>query len=316
MIWVIGSKGMLGTEVCAQLEAMKLPWIGTGKEVDVSNYDDLEKFTKSMETASYSPSNLSRTERQIKWIINCSAYTNVNKAEEEVELADKVNHIGPLNIARIARHIGAKLIHVSTDYVFDGTATSPYTENLPKAPLGVYGTTKAAGEDAIQKEMNTYYIVRTAWLYGFNGKNFVYTMTNAMNTRDEVNVVSDQTGCPTFAGDLASALIQFIVKSEKASGFFGKNSIPSYGIYHYTNAGQTTWYEFTKEIYELGQKYNRITSSCKINPCTTEDYPTPAKRPAYSVLSKDKITAELKIKIPDWKTSLEKFIKSERFEGK
>jgi len=313
MIWLIGCKGMLGSEVSKQLEENKLPWVGTDREVDITDYNALEAFTKSIETASYFPSELSRSERQINWIINCSAYTNVDKAEEDTELAQKLNETGPLNIARVARKIGAKLIHISTDYVFDGTGSTPYTEDQTKAPLGVYGVTKAAGEEAIQKEMNTYYIIRTAWLYGYDGKNFVYTMTKAMNTHEAVKVVNDQYGTPTCALDLASAIIKIIDKSVHAHGFFGKNSIPSYGVYHFTNGGQTNWHEFAQEIYRLGKKYGRINNECQVNSCTTEEYGAKVKRPAYSVLSKDKICAELKIKLPSWQQSLESFIKGNRF---
>ncbi len=316
MIWLIGCKGMLGTEVSKQLEKANLNWIGTDRDVDISDYDALEKFTKNIETESYFPSELKKSERQISWIINCAAYTNVDKAEEDIELAEKLNAQGPLNIARIARKIGAKLIHISTDYVFDGTGTVPYTEEQQKAPLGVYGKTKAEGEDFIQKEMNTYYIIRTAWLYGFDGKNFVYTMTKAMNSHDSVKVVNDQFGTPTCAVDLASAILKIIEKTNKATGFFGKKSIPSYGIYQFTDGGQTNWFEFAQEIYRLGKKYKRITSECQVNPCTTEEYGAKVKRPAYSVLSKEKICNELKIKLPDWKTSLENFIKNSRFEIK
>lgn len=316
MIWLIGCKGMLGSEVAKQLDENKLPWVGTDKEVDITDPDALTAFEKSIETASYFPSELQHSDRQIKWIINCSAYTNVAKAEEDTELASKLNEDGPRNIARLARQIGSKMIHISTDYVFNGHGTSPYTEDIKKDPLGVYGKTKAAGEDAIQKEMSTYYIIRTAWLYGFDGKNFVYTMTNAMNTHDSVKVVNDQFGTPTYAPDLANVIIRIITKSDNAKGFFGKNSAPAYGIYHFTNAGETNWFEFCNEIYKLGRKYNRISQDCVVNPCTTAEYGANVERPAYSVLSKEKISKALKYKIPSWESSLEKFIKSNRFEIK
>ena len=313
MIWVIGCNGMLGKEVVKQVQDKKLPWVGTDKEVDITDYHALESFTKSIETASYFPSSLSRSERLINWVINCAAYTDVENAEEERDEAKAVNETGSLNIARICRKIGAKLIHMSTDYVFDGTNNTPYTEEDSKNPVNFYGSTKSAGEDAIQKEMNTYYIIRTSWLYGFEGKNFVYRMINSMSLSNEVNVINDQTGTPTNAEDLASIILKFIDKSTHAAGLFGKNSIPSYGIYNFTNGGQTTWYEFAKEIYKLGHKHGKLNTECNIVPCKTEDYTCKAKRPAYSVLNKDKICSELKIKLPDWKVSLEKFIKSNRF---
>ncbi len=313
MIWLIGCKGMLGSEVAKQLDEKKLPWIGTDREVDITDSQALVDFTNKIETAAYFPSDLRRSDRKIQWIINCSAYTNVDKAEEETELAEKLNAQGPLNIARTARSIGAKLIHISTDYVFGGNGTEPYTEDMPKNPLGVYGKTKAAGEDAIMKEMNTYYILRTAWLYGFDGKNFVYTMTKAMNSHDAVSVVNDQKGTPTYAPDLASVILRIIEKSDKAKSFFGKNSAPAFGIYNFTDEGQTNWHEFACEIYRLGRKYGRITQECRVNPCTTEEYGAKVERPAYSVLNKNKITKALKLKIPDWQHSLEKFMKDERF---
>lgn len=313
MIWLIGNKGMLGSEVSRQLEEAKLPFVGTDKEIDITNPDALENFANNILTESYFPSDLPHSERRITWIINCSAYTNVEKAEQDVELAEKLNAQGPLNIARLARKIGSKLIHISTDYVFNGKGTEPYTEDMKKEPLGVYGKTKSQGEDSIQKEMNTYFILRTAWLYGFDGKNFVYTMTNAMNKRDSVKVVNDQKGSPTCAVDLAQVIIKIITKTDKAKGFFGKNSVPSFGVYHFTDEGETTWYDFTQEIYRLGKKYGRITNNCSVNPCSTEEYGAKVERPSYSVLSKEKITKELKIKIPQWQASLEKFIKSNRF---
>ena len=313
MIWLIGCKGMLGSEVAKQLDEKKLPWVGTDSEVDITDPQALVDFTNKIETAAYFPSDLRRADRKIKWIINCAAYTNVDKAEEDTELAEKLNATGPLNIARVARSIGAKLIHISTDYVFDGNGSEPYTEDMAKAPLGVYGRTKSAGEDAIMKEMNTYYILRTAWLYGFDGRNFVYTMTNAMNSHDSVRVVNDQKGTPTYAPDLAAAILKIIDKSENAKSFFGKNSAPAYGIYHFTDEGQTNWYEFACEIYRLGRKFGKITQDCKIEACSTLEYGAKVQRPAYSVLSKAKITKALKLKIPKWQNSLEKFFKSERF---
>lgn len=313
MIWLIGCKGMLGSEIARQLEENKLIWVGTDQEVDITNPDDLISFAKSIATSSYFPSSIPHSEREIKWIINCAAYTNVEKAEEDEELASKLNYEGPLNIARVARKIGAKLIHLSTDYVFGGNGTEPYKESDEKNPLGVYGKTKLAGEEAIQKEMNTYYIFRTAWLYGFDGKNFVYTMTKAMNDKDSVKVVNDQFGTPTCAVDLAEVIIKLISKSEKATSVIGKNSPPAFGIYHFTNAGETTWYDFAKAIYKYGKKRGHITNRCEINPCSTSEYGAKVERPAYSVLSKDKITKELKIKIPDWEQSLDRFMKNRRF---
>ena len=319
MVWLIGYKGMLGSEIANQLTENKIQWIGSDRDVDITNPVELRKFAQSHETSANRTGLTVRkgtVPEKITWVINCAAYTAVDKSESDQELCEKLNAEGPLNIARVTRELGAKLIHISTDYVFDGTATTPYTEETPKQPLGVYGVTKAKGEDEIEKEMTQYYILRTAWLYGFNGKNFVYTMTNLMNTRDEIKVVGDQKGTPTCAIDLASVILKIIMQSDRAPLLFGKKSALPYGVYHFTNLGETTWHEFARKIYELGKKHGRITKDCNVMSCTTEEYPTPAKRPAYSVLSKDKIAAGLRYKIPKWEESLEKFIRSPRFEIK
>ena len=311
MIWLIGSKGMLGSEVARQLTQNKFEFTGTDKEVDITNPDALESYEKSIITSFYDlDKNIPEDKKKINWIINCSAYTNVDKAEDEPELAQKLNAEGVLNIARLARKIGAKLIHISTDYVFNGEATTPYTEDMAKQATGVYGRTKAEGEDYIEKEMVQYYILRTAWLYGFDGKNFVYTITRAMNEHDGIKVVNDQFGTPTCAVDLAKAIITVIKKNENAKDII---STPTYGIYHFTDEGQTSWYDFATEIYKYGKKFKRITNPCEITPCTSAEYPSKVKRPAYSVLSKEKIKQEFGLKIPSWQKSLKQFMKDKRF---
>lgn len=293
MVWLIGCNGMLGTEVSRQLSDKKIEFVGTDREVDFTDFSSIEKFA---------------SDKKIDFIINCAAYTAVDKAESEIEFATKLNVEGPRNIACLAKKIGAKLIHISTDYVFDGTGDIPKTENDKIAPIGVYGKTKADGEKAIQEEFDEYYILRTAWLYGFDGKNFVYTMIRAMNSRDSVKVVNDQRGTPTFCGDLANVIISVIEVSTGSTS----EKIP-YGIYHVTNIGETTWFEFTKEIQKQATENGLLTNKCVVNPCTTEDYPTPAKRPLYSVLDKTKIQNALKMTLPEWKDSLSKFLKSPNF---
>jgi dTDP-4-dehydrorhamnose reductase len=319
MIWIIGCKGMLGSELARQLSENKISWIGSGSEIDVGNPVLLAKFAhghgSTAERTGITVTNGTVPEK-IGWVVNCSAYTAVDRAEDETEKAERTNTDGARNIARITRSLGAKLIHISTDYVFDGNSTVPYREDDPKNPRSVYGKTKSLGEDAIEKEMTQYYILRTSWLYGFDGKNFVYTMTKAMENNDGVNVVSDQRGTPTFAGDLAAAIVKIISTSEKAKSLFGKKSAIPYGVYHFSDSGETTWFGFAQKIYEFGKKYGRIKSDCEINPCGTGDYPTKAERPQYSVFSKEKIVSHLKIKIPGWEESLEKFMKSPRFSVK
>ena len=290
MIWLIGNKGMLGTEVARQLEENKIDFIGTDRDVDFTDATATENFTAG---------------KKIDFIINCAAYTAVDRAESEYELAEKLNADGPRNIARLAKKIGAKLIHISTDYVFDGNGDTPRTEDMKINPIGIYGVTKAHGENAIAEETDEFYIIRTAWLYGWAGKNFVYTMIRAMNTHDSVKVVNDQKGSPTFAGDLASVILKIVC---------GANI--DYGIYHCTDLGEITWWDFTNEIKKQGIECGWITNrDCTVNPCATEEYPTPAKRPAYSVLSKDKIQKALGINLPDWKESLGVFLKSKMFDA-
>lgn len=292
MIWVIGYKGMLGSEICRQLAENNIHFVRTDIDVDITDFKALLEFARVW---------------SVKWIINCAAYTAVDKAETDIELAKKLNEDGPANIARVADIMGARLIHISTDYVFDGSGDTPRTEDMPVAPIGVYGVTKAAGEKAVMDNCKDYFILRTAWLYGWAGKNFVYTMIRAMNTHDAVKVVNDQKGTPTFAGDLTKVILEII----------SRGSMTPYGIYHVTDIGEITWWDFTNEIKKQGIEtgwINETGKNCVVNPCTTDEYPTPAKRPAYSVLSKDKIQNALGITLPDWKKSLNEFLRNPLFD--
>jgi dTDP-4-dehydrorhamnose reductase len=292
MIWLIGYKGMLGSEIARQLSENKIEFVGTDIDVDITSYEALSEFASN---------------KSIKWIINCAAYTAVDLAESNEELCGKLNAVAPGNIAKVAKEVGATVIHISTDYVFDGTGDSPRTEDMAVAPIGVYGKTKADGEKAVADNAEKYYILRTAWLYGWAGKNFVYTMLRAMNKNPAVKVVADQKGTPTFAGDLAGVIIKLIN---------AENPI-EYGVYHVTDLGEISWWDFTNEIKAQGIKTGWITDfgkNCVVNSCTTDEYPTPAKRPAYSVLSKDKIQKALNIKLPDWKESLTVFLESPLFD--
>ena len=289
MVWLIGCKGMLGTEIARQLKNSNIDYIGTDIDVDITKLEVLEDF------ANKNP--------KIDWIINCSAYTAVDKAEDDKDFANLLNNIGPKNISSVAKKINAKMIHISTDYVFDGTGNSPYTEDMDVKPIGVYGQTKADGEKSVIDSGCEYYIFRTAWLYGYDGKNFVYTMLKLMESKQELSVVSDQKGTPTFAGDLANCVIKTITS---------KNQIPC-GIYHCTDLGEITWYDFACEIYKQGKATGKLSNECKINPCSTDEFPTKAKRPAYSVLSKEKIQQALGIALPMWNESLNVFMNSPLF---
>ena len=316
MVWLIGCKGMLGTELSKQLSENKILWFGSDREVDITDAAALAKFAQSKNSdagrTGAAVTNKAFPEK-IEWVVNCAAYTAVDKAEEEKAAADAINKRGPENIARITRSLGAKMIHISTDYVFDGEANTPYVEDAPKNPQCVYGKTKLAGEEAVAKEMTQYYILRTSWLYGFEGGNFVYTMIKAMNKGQPLKVVSDQKGCPTCTTDLAATVIRIISSSQRAKSLFGKNSALPCGIYNFCGTGVTSWFDFANKIQELAKKYSRITAESPIEPCSTADYPTAAKRPTYSALDCSKIQHLLKLKIPTWQESLEKFIKSDRF---
>ncbi|QXP80594.1 MULTISPECIES: dTDP-4-dehydrorhamnose reductase [Winogradskyella] len=227
------------------------------------------------------------------YCINCAAYTAVDKAEEAVELADKVNHLGAQNLAEACKKFNTTLIHISTDFVFDGKSTVPYLEDDITNPLGVYGKTKLAGEQTISKLLPQHFIIRTSWLYSEYGNNFLKTMLRLANERDEISVVGDQIGSPTYAKDLAEAVLQIIEL---------RNT--NYGIYHYSNEGEISWYDFAKEIFNVSN------SDIKLNKISTLDYPTPADRPKYSVLNTSKLVNNLHVSIPNWKFSLVKCIEN------
>lgn len=261
MIWLIGNKGMLGTELSLLFEENKIPFVGTDREVDILSPEALAAFAK---------------DKDIGWIVNCAAYTAVDKAEDEEALCRAINADGPKNIAQLAKTIGAAVLHISTDYVFTGTADSPYPEDTPVAPTGVYGKTKADGEQALRDSLDRHVIIRTAWLYGKHGPNFVYTMLRLMKERDSLGVVADQIGSPTWAFDLAKAILSVVTSSS-----------PSWGTYHYTNGGQCSWHDFALEIQRLGLETSLLDKTIPVKALSTADYPTKAKRPAWSVLSKD-----------------------------
>jgi len=288
MIWLIGNKGMLGTELALLLEQQGIPYIGTDRELSILDPAALRDFARG---------------KNISWIINCAAYTAVDKAEDDVELCTALNAVGPENLGRLAASIGASVLHISTDYVFSGSPylekglERPYREDDPTDPTGVYGKTKAEGEARLRSACANSIILRTAWLYGQHGPNFVFTMLRLMKERERIGVVADQKGSPTWAYDLAGAIIS-IVRAAK----------PAYGIYHYTNLGETTWYDFAREIHRLGRRYGILERDCEITPLTTDQYPTKARRPAYSVLSKERIITDYHLAIPAWQESLEHFI--------
>ena len=233
-----------------------------------------------------------RNER-IDVIVNCAAYTNVDKAEDDVEFAATINRDAPESLARIAKAVGATLIHISTDYVFSGEGNTPIKETVAPAPRSVYGSTKLAGEKAIQKSGCKYIILRTAWLYSPHGKNFVGTMRSIMSSREEVRVVCDQVGSPTSAADLASLIMHIIATRQ-----LGK-----VGIYHYSSEGAVSWYDFAMAIRDL------CGYTCKVYPCLSSDYRSKARRPQYSVLDKSLVKKTFGVDVPYWRDSLEECLK-------
>ncbi|WP_179009469.1 dTDP-4-dehydrorhamnose reductase [Winogradskyella forsetii] len=225
---------------------------------------------------------------QFDYCINCAAYTNVDEAETEQELAFNINKLGAENLAQACVKYSVTLIHVSTDFVFDGMLPEPYKEDSKKNPLGVYGRTKLEGEKVIIATLKNHFILRTSWLYSEYGNNFLKTMLRLARERDEISVVDDQIGSPTYAVDLAKVLLR-IVESKSSS----------YGIYHYSNKGAISWYDFAEEIFRLSE------STIRLNKIKTKDYPTKANRPKYSVLDTSKIEETLGVKISKWNESLE-----------
>lgn len=277
-ILVTGSNGQLGWEIqkLAKLWNQYQFLFATKEDLDITNPNSLENFLEKLEEPI-----------SLKGIINAAAYTAVDKAESEPELAMEVNGIAPGYLAKKAKEYRCKFIHISTDFVFDGTKSKPYTEEDIKNPISIYGKTKSEGEEnAIKVNQNTI-IIRTSWVYSEHGKNFVKTILKLANERKELNIIYDQIGTPTWARDLAEVCLQ-IVDTDKIQ----------YGIYNYSNQGVASWYDFAHAILDMS------SIKCKINPIPTEKYPTPAKRPHYSVLSKEKIQNELNLTIPYWRDSL------------
>lgn len=278
-ILVTGANGQLGNEmrVVAGGQTALVYHFTDVAELDICDEQAVERFV---------------AEGAIDCIVNCAAYTNVNKAEEDTVLCDRLNHLAPANLARVAAKYRIGLVHVSTDYVFNGEHHVPYREDDATCPNSVYGTTKLAGEEAIQAIHPEAVIIRTAWLYSSFGNNFVKTMLRLGKEREELGVVFDQIGTPTYARDLARAIHHIV----------GSGIVP--GVYHYSNEGVCSWYDFTKAIFDLGD-----ITTCRLNPLHTDEYPTPAARPHYSVLDKTKIKQIYGVEVPHWMDSLRECMK-------
>ncbi len=280
-ILVTGANGMLGNAIQNVAKNSKDNYIFTDicdgyQKLDITNIEDVREAIRV---------------NNIQCIINCAAWTNVDKAESAGEIVEILNAIAPENLAIAMKEVDGLLVHVSTDYVFGGDPyNTPCKEEQKGTPTGVYGLTKLHGEQKIQASGAKYIIVRTAWLYGEYGHNFVKTMINLTGTKPELKVVFDQCGTPTYAVDLANAIFD-IVENRKYEG--------NTGIYHFSNEGVCSWYDFAIKIAELANNKN-----CNIQPCHSEEFPSPVKRPAYSVFDKTKIKETFGVKVPYWVDSL------------
>ena len=287
-ILVTGANGQLGTEIRNLSEGMGHRFIFSdvnavpGREtvyLDITNLEAIRIVCAS---------------EAVDVIVNCAAYTDVAKAEDDIGFADLLNHVAPGNLAAVARERGATLIHISTDYVFHGDASVPYREDDEPHPLGVYGSTKLQGEDAVRSSGCKYLIFRTAWLYSPYGKNFVKTMRRLTEEKPLVKCVFDQVGTPTYAADLAAVILKVI-----ADGALDRT-----GIYHYTDEGVISWYDFAQAIARLCGH-----TACDIRPCHSDEFPSKAARPHYSVLDKTRVKETFGVEIPYWLDSLQECIK-------
>ncbi len=279
-VLVTGVKGQLGYDVVKELEKRGMTAIGVDiEEMDITDAGSVEQVI---------------TEAAPDAVIHCAAYTAVDAAEDNVELCRKVNAEGPRNIARVCKKLDMKMIQISTDYVFDGLGERPWEPEDEAAPQSIYGLTKYEGEQAVRELLDKYFIVRIAWVFGVNGKNFVKTMLNLGKTRDSLTVVCDQFGSPTYTYDLARLLVD-MVQTDK------------YGIYHATNEGYCNWYEFACEIFR------QAGMTVKVSPVTSDQYPAKAKRPYNSRMSKDKLTENGFERLPEWKDALSRYLKEIQF---
>ena len=283
-VLITGSNGQLGSEI---------------KDL-ASGYENLECIFRDLPELDICDTKALTScivDENINTVINCAGYTAVDKAEEEEQIAQKVNSEGVLNLVNALKKVNGKLIHISTDYVFDGNHSKPYKETDLVSPIGVYGETKRAGELAVLNSSIDAIVIRTSWLYSAYGNNFVKTMLRLGNFKESIQVVYDQIGTPTYAKDLAKTCLD-ILSDESSTKISTKGS-----LYHYSNEGVTSWYDFAKAIMVISN------IDCKVIPIETKDYPTQAIRPLYSVLDKSKITSDFKVTIPHWRDSLTNCIK-------
>jgi dTDP-4-dehydrorhamnose reductase len=284
MIWLIGCKGMLGKEIVDIFNINQISHYATDTEVDITDLDSITAFAK---------------DKNIDYIVNCAAYTNVEEAEEQLELAYRINATGPANLAVFSKDRDIVLIHFSTDYVYDDDIKRPLKETDKLNPKSVYGQTKLEGEKKVQEKCVKYFIFRISWLYGKHGNNFIKKIQEQFKIKNTVKVISDQVGTPTWTYNVAELVLETITK---------KNN--KYGIYNFSGMGKTNWYLYAKYIYRLLKKNNHINMKIELIPCKSTEFKTKAVRPYYSVLLKDKIRNNFRIKIGHWKKSLRKYFQN------
>ncbi|MEH7253895.1 dTDP-4-dehydrorhamnose reductase [Neobacillus niacini] len=276
---VTGAAGQLGQDVLKELQRKSHESFGVDRsQLDITSEEGVQAYIENIKP---------------DVILHCAAYTNVDAAETDEETAYLVNAEGTEYLAKAAKRVGASMLYVSTDYVFDGSATEPYEVEEPTKPIGAYGRTKLAGEQLLQKHLEAFFVVRTAWVFGVHGNNFVKTMIRLGKDRGEVGVVHDQVGSPTYTVDLARFMVE-LMETDK------------YGIYHVTNNGICSWYEFAVEIFK------QAGLGVKVNPLTTDQFPRPAARPKYSVLSKKKIIEQGLTPLRDWKEALSAYLEESK----
>jgi len=285
MVWLIGNRGMLGSDVAKALAESGISYRASDAEVDIADPGAINSFISGFR------------DQKPDWIVNCAAWTDVEKAEANREETYRINARGPENLAHASRRLGCALIHISTDYVFDGRSAVPYKETDKPNPVNVYGKSKLEGEHCVRRSLDRHFIIRTSWLFGLNGRSFPRTMIELFSTKDTVQVVSDQRGSPTYTRDLARALLAVM----KPGG--GEP-----GTYHFCNGGETTWYGFALRIYERARALGIVNRTVDIRPVKAAQYSSAVLRPASSCLATDRFSEQFGCKIPEWGDAVERFL--------
>ncbi len=289
-IWLVGAEGMLGRQLGIEFALRGFDFFASDREVDIRRPQDLSDFIKH---------------RKLKWIVNCAAYTAVDRAEDEPDLALAVNASGVGNLARLAAERKARLVHFSTDYVFPGDRQKSYRENDMPRPLSQYGRSKRQGEINLAANLETFFLFRISWLYGVHGPNFVRTMLKIFREKDKARVVCDQFGCPTYAAALAANIAGLIASDSER-----------YGVYHYCDRGVISWFDFAVAIMDLGLEWGAIQRKIPLEAIPTSDFPVRAERPLRAVLDSSKAVNELGFQVRDWRSNLNDFFREKtRVEG-